>query len=417
MSSWENFIAPNLGLLFYKHIYQEQKIRDRVQLKYDGELNEQELIIKVEKDEKTSPFDGFYNDLYHYVLSGYTQIANPYPEGQTFTLQTTYPGLLSGSGYAHDTKAKGDFSIGFFFDHTTGQPIIPGSSVKGVLKSVFELDVDKSGKNFTGSKSLDFVCWLLKSIDRSDVVVALRVDPKVLNEIKQVIFGDEDNPGKDVFLDAVLNIDKARVSEFLSHDFITPHHDNPLKNPIPIQFLKVKPEVAFEFRFKLGSDRVQDNELWNDELKTKLFKQILMEMGIGAKTNVGYGQLTDELKPQSSSYLNEQVEPEEPPKPDPPRRPREYKETIPQHARALLKSGERFSGSIAQVSGDYAFIVFDVAQYPCEIRKNFKSIKKKDKSKLSSIDELTEGDEVIINVNNDYKFPVNLNCGVKLINK
>jgi len=65
---------------------------------------------------------------------------------QSFELTTIYPGLLIGAGYSHpalkeikksDRDEVGDFQLGFFFDHTTGLPVIPGSSVKGVLKSVF----------------------------------------------------------------------------------------------------------------------------------------------------------------------------------------------------------------------------------------------------------------------------------------
>ncbi|MBK8110496.1 MAG: hypothetical protein IPK46_09285 [Saprospiraceae bacterium] len=58
-------------------------------------------------------------------------------------LQTTYPGLLIGSGYTHEfdfpeeDDKKEAFKIGFFFDHITGLPCIPGHSVKGVLRSAF----------------------------------------------------------------------------------------------------------------------------------------------------------------------------------------------------------------------------------------------------------------------------------------
>ena len=52
---------------------------------------------------------------------------------QHFDLVTTYPGLLIGSGYSHEVHGKDGLKLGFYFDHTTGLPIIPGSSVKGVL--------------------------------------------------------------------------------------------------------------------------------------------------------------------------------------------------------------------------------------------------------------------------------------------
>ena len=62
-------------------------------------------------------------------------------ENDWFELTTVYPGFFTGSGYAHtpmkkpDTeKEKADYQLGFFFDHTTGMPLITGSSVKGILK-------------------------------------------------------------------------------------------------------------------------------------------------------------------------------------------------------------------------------------------------------------------------------------------
>ena len=52
-------------------------------------------------------------------------------------LTTTYPGLLSGVGISHETGKLGEFKLGFSFDHTTGLPYLPGSTVKGNLRHVF----------------------------------------------------------------------------------------------------------------------------------------------------------------------------------------------------------------------------------------------------------------------------------------
>ncbi|MDR2473050.1 MAG: type III-B CRISPR module RAMP protein Cmr6 [Tannerella sp.] len=71
----------------------------------------------------------------------------------------------------------------------------------------------------------------------------------------------------------------------LGTDYITPHPD-PLKNPKPIKFLKILPEVEVTFRFQL------QNNLITAAKKESLFRQILLDFGIGAKTNVGYGQFS-----------------------------------------------------------------------------------------------------------------------------
>ena len=56
----------------------------------------------------------------------------------SFTLQTRYPGLLIGVGNSHGSGGEADIDLGFTFDYVTGCPYIPGSSVKGVLRSAFE---------------------------------------------------------------------------------------------------------------------------------------------------------------------------------------------------------------------------------------------------------------------------------------
>ena len=56
---------------------------------------------------------------------------------QKLTFKTIYPGLTLGTGYTHETGELGEFKLGFFFDHATGYPCIPGSAVKGCLRGMF----------------------------------------------------------------------------------------------------------------------------------------------------------------------------------------------------------------------------------------------------------------------------------------
>ena len=56
------------------------------------------------------------------------------------SFKTTYPGLAVGLGYIHESDEIEDYKMGMSFDHTTGVPYIPGSSVKGTLRSVFPID-------------------------------------------------------------------------------------------------------------------------------------------------------------------------------------------------------------------------------------------------------------------------------------
>ncbi len=89
-------------------------------------------------------------------------------------LCTTYPGLTTGVGMPHGIKEQNeDFKIGFYFDHTTGLPLIPGSSVKGALRAAFP-DISKKEhngnlqfvfKNKTDEVKAKWIQSLLNNID------------------------------------------------------------------------------------------------------------------------------------------------------------------------------------------------------------------------------------------------------------
>jgi CRISPR-associated protein Cmr6 len=294
MPNWNNYRNPNMGLLFYKHIYSENAIKSRLRENVEDGFC---LKLDIPKDVKPTPFDIFYNALCNYTTAGYTQIENP-AAIQRFTLYTTYPGLLSGSGYMHETKAEGDFKIGYFFDHTSGQPLISGSSVKGCLRSLFETDVDEGGKRYTGVKSVAAIHFISEELLQDNTIAEevkvaathlQNIDEAGLKKVIADIFGDADTSGKDVFFDAVLNIAACNNRKIMGTDFLTPH-ENELKNPKPLQFMKVLPQIAFEFRFKFKT-----KDFFTEKAKEVFFKQLLLITGIGAKTNVGYGQFKESI--------------------------------------------------------------------------------------------------------------------------
>ncbi len=231
-------------------------------------------------------------------------------------LFTTYPGLLIGSGYTHQVGAIGEFKIGFQLDYTTGLPIIPGSSVKGMLRSVFpEIEIHWTDKTIVYSynnEDVDIVKtkWmaaLIKNIDDDDFLKTTYQPQEEITEdekiaiyslTSQIFDGIKDHTKtksnekncsiyeRDIFFDAY-PIEGNVNNKILGTDSITPHGNNPLKNPIPLLFLKVLPNVCFRFNFDLK------NGILTIEQKLNLFKKILLTIGIGAKTNVGYGQLSE----------------------------------------------------------------------------------------------------------------------------
>lgn len=185
------------------------------------------------------------------------------PQDHRFKLQICYPGLVTGVGINHEAKLEGEFKLGMHFNWTWGMPVVYGSSVKGVLRSWF---AEFYKNEYEGDDSL-----ISKLID------------DIFEGGKKSIYQ------RDIFFDAVI-VKSNSQGKILASDSITPHDENPLKNPIPITFMKIAPGCTLEFRFRL-SDTEVGGERFGAQDKLELFKKILTTVGIGAKTNVGYGQL------------------------------------------------------------------------------------------------------------------------------
>lgn len=337
-----------------------------------------------------------------------------------FDLRICYPGLITGIGMNHQTTIKWkrivngqsvevpEYKLGMCFDHTTGMPLIPGSSVKGVLRSFFPIlnqkencdnygekcryiaciidrvtlidewennksekieqfkwkriedEYANSNKGNEESESMDSLiekkgeelCYLcvqgeisetefdqltekenlkelvekdlkkkreenLKSFydgckgkDRRKIDEAAEKDylsfiynlwteplpdqPSSSNEniapllALEMFEGKKDGKillsySRDVFLDALI-IKGGNGGKIFAKDYITPHDDE-LSNPIPICFMKIGPGVRIQFCFRLHDG------ILPKRIKLLLLKYLLCENGIGAKTNVGYGQL------------------------------------------------------------------------------------------------------------------------------
>lgn len=188
-----------------------------------------------------------------------------------FRLKTDYPGLLIGTGNPHGSGAvSSDIKCGFSFSYVTGQPYLPSSGVKGILRSSF---ADRR------PAVIDFLRKILKNESICD---------KDIDELDKDIF-----EGSDIFLDAVL-AKGNKDGSILGADYITPHYPldkNLMKNPNPIHIIKILPGVTFEFRFILHHATLPSGIEISAENKQELFRMLLCYFGVGAKTNVGYGSL------------------------------------------------------------------------------------------------------------------------------
>lgn len=272
--SVEENTTANVGWLYFRHYYRnflfspKKIISINERGKETKRGNELELLFKKQNNYI------FKSDITKFV-SHNKEVITAMQCNVKLYFKTTYPGLLIGSGISHGTGVINDIKIGFQFDYSTGLPYIPGSSVKGTIRSMFPLLKDTNKQTSEEKKYCDLRCNYIRSIIgknwSNEDIVSLTKD----------IF--EGHP-HDIFMDALI-VGKDTTSQnnyFMGEDFITPH-SNPLKAPNPIQFLKILPEVQFCFSFKLKGNDIK--------LKEDLFKKILQDIGIGAKTNVSYGQL------------------------------------------------------------------------------------------------------------------------------
>lgn len=222
----------NLNLLFNKEYFRKLGLGEKEFSDDTARINE--IICKAT----------FSHELDYAEMPGVTH---------RFLMQTAYPGLMVGTGYAHGTeRSEKEIAVGFSFDYVTGQPYIPGSSVKGVLRSHF--------------KQHPHVVAAMAGIPADQV-------PDLETEIFE---------GKDVFFDAVI-YDGNEYGEVVGQEYITPHR-SPTESPVPISMLKVLPGVRLEFRFILNAKGILPAEK-----KSELFRDLIAAFGIGAKTNVGYG--------------------------------------------------------------------------------------------------------------------------------
>ena len=222
---------------------------------------------------------------------------------QNINVTTTYPGLIIGTGYTHETNNEKEFKLGFYFDHTTGLPCIPGSSIKGVLRSMFPQFNEKHPLKpilFVNQIQVAKVEFISKAMGWQNEIDK----PLLVHQLEQVIFEGVDlantktksDEGKD---EIVFNstykrfcfyngyISSSRDNKIFEIDTLTPHGNDQISNPIPLNFLKIKPNVTFTLQISM---HLIEGLVSNIEKLLSLFALIINTNGIGAKTNVGYGR-------------------------------------------------------------------------------------------------------------------------------
>lgn len=160
--------------------------------------------------------------------------------------------LIAGTGRSHPIE------VGFAWHHTLGVPYIPGSDLKGIVKT-----------------------WAEEWLGENDEQKKKRI---------RDILGAQDNAGAVVFLDAL-----PTKPVTLKADVMTPHYGEYYRgetppgdwlSPNPIPFLTVADKQ--EFLFAVVPSDPKHGECCKPAIK--LLQQALAELGAGAKTAAGYGR-------------------------------------------------------------------------------------------------------------------------------
>lgn len=202
--------------------------------------------------------------------------------------KTQYPGMVMGMGYPHQTgKTTGEIQVGFSFDYVTGAPYYPGSSLKGIIRSVFDQAVDND-------LYLEYITDVLNEVSDRGTVTQENVKADISTCINAV-FGHAHNADVtdgtgDIFYGAfVIESDK----DIIGMDSITPHGTDPTKNPVPITMLRIMPDVTIAVMINVRENKKLEDTIFDCKTRKKLYQHIIEDFGMGAKRNVGYGSVVE----------------------------------------------------------------------------------------------------------------------------
>lgn len=281
-------MIKNLRHVFYKEYFQDIKFQylvDRVNFDKDNRKS-----IAAKNSLLLNSNNGTQRNREEHILwnsANRSLLTIPRNElvNSTLVMKVQYPGLLTGVGISHEAKIEGEFKLGMHFDYTYGMPIIYGSSVKGMLRSAFKDDPSYIRTLLPAdcAEQID-IENLLHDIFYGEIYTSKgnERNEKIKKYKSKAVYT------RDIFFDAVI-VEPNIKGKILASDSLAPHKNKPLKDPIPISFLKIASGVSLEFRFKLSDSIIGGIRITADEKKA-VFKKILRDLGIGAKTNVGYGQ-------------------------------------------------------------------------------------------------------------------------------
>ncbi len=192
------------------------------------------------------------------------------PQNSIKFTATTNSALAIGLGNASPLE------VGLSIHHTYGTPYLPGSAIKGLLTRAAKVH-------------------------------------NLSSEMTDILFGTTDTAAHIIYWDAMLEPTQKQDQPF-QQDVITVHHPKyyegkgfptDFDDPNPIPFLSVRPNTKFCVAIASNSEGAGQ---WL-QLAAELLKYALENMGLGGKTNAGYGyfeeiKLPEKVKSEADQGLD-----------------------------------------------------------------------------------------------------------------
>ncbi len=193
---------------------------------------------------------------------------------------------------------------GFSFYPVYGIPYIPGSSIKGLTRSVFlniiSFELKEDIKTIESFLENEEEIGELKDILNKEIEITYlgenlgKINPQ---ETYNILFGTKNREGKIIYYDAFPTDLKKENIEI---DVVNPHYQDYYTSkgkeppadwydPVPIFFMVLSEGTKFTFMLDI-LDAKKEKYL---ELAEKILKIGLKDFGIGAKTRKGYGWFRD----------------------------------------------------------------------------------------------------------------------------
>lgn len=230
--------VENMALKAQKYICKSDDIKEDLEIKKEKNYTQTEMVLLSE------------------IVKSQLDIITGFKHNHCMTA-TLGSRMIIGLGSASVFKTS------ITLHHTYGLPYVPGSALKGCLRSFVIRDL------FEGNE-------ILAQAD---------------NDFSKV-FGTQESAGKIIFLDAYpTKCDKLEL------DIMNPHYSDYYQGksaptddqePTLIKFFAVPKDTRFTFRLVSNKQDITQKTICGRNF-TELFSEMLSDMGIGAKTSVGYG--------------------------------------------------------------------------------------------------------------------------------